>query len=379
MNCQEARRLFSLHLDNYLSPKEEAEVLAHVGLCPACYEELTGLKTLLEALRSLPGFTPLAPAGLVAGVMARLKEIEGHRPYLSGWKRWVAAAGVALTLAGSSLAYAARGWVPAKILAALNPLPQVGQVESEASGPKPDLNSGISFKEQEGNTTPSGVVDSKGDQDYKAPGEKAQSLPKENREKFSLGEDKGRESVPGPEERSSSPGLKPGPSRQGTPPEPQAVAQGQNLLPVTFLNKERKINSTFLKVAADDMEKALAAALKAGTGVGAAFEIVAVQNTGNSVRAGIRFTVTPQKASSLVESLSKLGTLLDKREESEDITARFSATLEQYREAVAKANAASTEKEREELISQAEFLEKQLSILDKEAGEQVIMLWLEKK
>lgn len=70
---------------------------------------------------------------------------------------------------------------------------------------------------------------------------------------------------------------------------------------------------------------------------------------------------------------------LEERQESEDITTRFAATLEQYRETVARANAAQDEEEREQLLAQAAFLEKQLVAWDKEAGQHVVVLWLEKR
>lgn len=368
MTCQDVRRLLSLHIDKYLPPKEEAEVVAHIGICRACAEELTALKATLEALHSLIGLTPPAPPELANKIAARLKEIEEHKLHFSKWKRWAAAAAIAITLGGGSLTYA-RGLAPAKLLAALN-LQKIGQVETEAKDSRAGAGS-ISLKVE-----PRGSEEDK--QGDKTLGDNEKLALKENKEELSLREQNLKETVPGPTGKESSVPNQPGSLEKSARPSDK-VAQNPVLEPLTFLNKERKINSTYLKVAASNIEEALKAALKAGTQVGATSQVFAVQNTGSEERAAVRFTAPPEAAPSLVESLLKLGTLLDKREESEDVTARFSATLEQYRETVAKANTASDEKERQELIAQAQFLEKQLSIWDKEAGEQVIILWLEKR
>lgn len=368
MNCQEARKLFSLHLDKILSPGEEAEVLGHISSCFACREDLAGLRALLETLRSLPGLTPPAPAGLAAGIMVRLEEIENRRRRLSGWRRWVAAAAAALTLATGSLAYAARGWTPAGWLAALSSGPPAGQALPGPGDPGPNPDSGFSMEGRKGDNG-AGNQPVIGEEQGQAPpaGDKKESLPPK--------EGKETGGSPGPGEKSSSPGNEPGGEAS---PLPTTVAQNQPVSPVAFLNKERKINSTFLKVAASDIDQALAAALKAGATVKATSQVFAVQNTGTEQRAAVRFTVAPEVAPALVDKLVNLGTLLDKRQESEDITARFSATLEQYRETVAKANAVQETAEREQLLTQANFLEKQLATWDKEAGEHVVILWLEK-
>jgi len=374
MTCQDVRRLLSLYIDKYLPPKEEAEVIAHIGTCRACAEELAALKATVDALHSLIDLTPPAPPGLANRITARLKEIEERKLNFYGWKRWAAVAAIAITLGGGFIAYAGRSFVPSKLWAALN-LQRIGQVETEAKDSGAGTGS-ISLKEE-----PKGSQEDK--QKDKTPGDERLAL-EEGKEglslgKPSLGEQRAPENAPGQIGKSSPSSSKPRLSEKGTRPPAQVVAQNPVLQPLTFLNKERKINSTYLKVTVSDVEETLKAALKVGAQVGATSQVFAVQNTGSNERAAVRFTVPPEAAPGLVESLSKLGTLLDKREESEDVTARFSTTLEQYREAVAKANAASSEKERQELIAQAQFLEKQLSIWDKEAGEQVIILWLEKR
>lgn len=377
MTCQDVRKLLSLYIDKYLPPKEEAEVVAHIGTCRACAEEFAALKATLEALHSLIGLTPPAPPGLAGKITARIKEVERHKCGLSTWKRWAAAAAIAITLGGGSLAYAARSFVPAKLWAALN-LQRIGQVETEARNLGAGTGS-ISLKEEPKGSQGDKQGDKKPGNERLAPEKGKEGLPLGE---LSSGEQRAPESAPEETSKSSPSSSKPGLSEKGARPPAQVVAQNPVLKPLTFLNKERKINSTYLKVATGNVQEALEAALKAGAEVGATSQVFAVQNTGSNERAAVRFTVSPEAAPNLVERLSRVGTdsvLLDKREESEDITARFSATLEQYREAVAKANAASSEKERQELIAQAQFLEKQLSIWDKEASEQVIIFWLEKK
>ncbi|MGI9951457.1 zf-HC2 domain-containing protein [Moorellaceae bacterium AZ2] len=374
MNCEEARELFSLHLDNYLGPPEEAGLAGHLEGCPRCREELAGLEAALAGLRSLPGMNPAAPAGLVREIMSRVEALDGRRVRLAAWKRWAAAAAAVLALASGSLAYAARGLAPHGWLAALNPTSPLGQVvpwPGSSGRDHPALNNKTGPGDP-GQTGPRAVPPVDPGTEAREGGEGTAPGREGDGGKAQVGEGKGGIPSAG-EGKSAGEASPPGPA-----PSPTKVASNEPVSPVAFMNKERKINSTFLKVAAGDLDRAVKQAAEIGAGFNAACQVLAVQNTGTEQRAAVRFIVPSNAAPALADRLKQLGTVLDERRETEDITARFSAMLEQYRETVARANSARDEAERQQLLSQADFLEKQLAAWDKEAGEYIVFLWLEK-
>ncbi|MBE3580930.1 MAG: zf-HC2 domain-containing protein [Thermoanaerobacteraceae bacterium] len=373
MNCAEAREAFSLHLDKLLGPPEEGELAGHLEVCPRCRKELAALEVALKGLRTLPGMSPAAPQGLAQEVMARVEALEGRRARLSAWKRWAASAAAAVLLAAGSLAYAARDAGPAGRLTALelDPAPEQVLPAPPGSGEDRQAFSGVPEGESytgEGQASPvEPVAGGGGNGEGAPPGPGAGSGVQAPANGV-----RGETPPPGESESSAS-----SPSR--STPAPIKAASREPLRPVAFMNKERQIQSTFLKVAAGNLDRALKEAAATGTEFNVSSQIIAVQNTGGEQRAAVRFTVAPGEAPALTSRLARLGTVLEERQETEDVTARFAAILEQYRETVERANAARGEEERQRLLSQAEFLEKQLAAWDKEAGQHVVVLWLEKR
>jgi hypothetical protein len=84
--CGAVREALSGYLEGDLDPRTAGEVRSHLEGCPACRSELELLRLTVGALRSLPDLPP--PAGILAGVRARLRPEPWHRRLLSG-RQWL--------------------------------------------------------------------------------------------------------------------------------------------------------------------------------------------------------------------------------------------------------------------------------------------------
>jgi len=79
MTCEKVRDLLSAYLDEELPESTARQVAAHLAECPACREELAGLRLTSHMLGSLPG--PHLSTDLSAAVVARAS--------VPGWKeKW---------------------------------------------------------------------------------------------------------------------------------------------------------------------------------------------------------------------------------------------------------------------------------------------------
>jgi hypothetical protein len=100
MSAHVGERL-AAYLDGELTPRERAEIDAHLGACPACARKLQALSSVDAAVRALPAE---APPGYFLGfpgrVRARLEAGKGR----ASWRLpvWYAAAAAALVVAVSA-------------------------------------------------------------------------------------------------------------------------------------------------------------------------------------------------------------------------------------------------------------------------------------
>ena len=60
MKCEEARKLLSDHLEQYLTEPEAGLLTEHLAHCADCRAELEDLKQTLEVMRELPSQEPVA-------------------------------------------------------------------------------------------------------------------------------------------------------------------------------------------------------------------------------------------------------------------------------------------------------------------------------
>ena len=84
--CGDIRELLSAYLDGDLEARTAGDVRSHLESCPGCRTELELLRLTVGALRSLPELP--APAGILAGVRARLRPEPWHRRLLGG-RQWL--------------------------------------------------------------------------------------------------------------------------------------------------------------------------------------------------------------------------------------------------------------------------------------------------
>lgn len=100
MDCEQVLEAVSAALDGELSPTEEAQLEAHLAVCPACRalaEELSALNAALEEQEPAP------PQWLADRVMERIAEQDKVVPISAGrragWRRWTGlAAALALVI-----------------------------------------------------------------------------------------------------------------------------------------------------------------------------------------------------------------------------------------------------------------------------------------
>jgi gas vesicle protein len=172
----------------------------------------------------------------------------------------------------------------------------------------------------------------------------------------------------------------PNPDNNSAQPEnnfSMARADTQFKEPMVFLNKERTITSTLLRLKVGDLAAAQSKAQAVGQEIGAQSKVFAVQSSGEGQRAIIRFVVPRAKASDFIAQLASSGSVLERQDENQNITQRFTETLEQYRALVAQLNESQNQQQKTQLNEQIKSLEQQLLAWDEEADDQIIMLSLE--
>ena len=104
-NCRRFEDTLVLYYYGELGPKARAEVELHLGSCPACRAELSGLKETLDAF---PSYQPARQEvkGAVEGVMKRLPRQERRA------RRWLAPAFAASVAAAAFAIAFAFNWFP---------------------------------------------------------------------------------------------------------------------------------------------------------------------------------------------------------------------------------------------------------------------------
>lgn len=370
MKCRKVKNLFSPWLDGELKPVEAGEFQQHIAGCASCRAELAAWQEISGVMRGMAR-SMTAPAGFTGSVRARLADVRPRRFSVpsAGWRKGFAAAAALLVVASASIGLAC-GLLPlTRGTVALN----AGKNSPGVSVPAAPVPG--SREPREGFTPPAGE---------EKPGE--------------LSPDRGTspemtEAIPGPaettpettekvretKETAASPPA--GQPEVKKPVEPRQVATatvpGRPAEPKAFLDKERKITSTLLKVAVGDLPAATEEALALAGKAGAEYQALAVQSAGDRQIKIIRFTAP--KDNELPARLAGLGTVLDRQSEVQDVTGRFTATLEKYRELLAQRDSAGNGRQQEELRARATALEQQLNAWDREAEKQVITLWLEAK
>ncbi|WP_027717630.1 anti-sigma factor family protein [Desulfovirgula thermocuniculi] len=353
MDCRRAEKEIFSWVDGDLPPGHEAELAAHLAVCPGCRKEAELWRAVTEALRSLPAAGP--PEGFAAGVVARIRAEEGARRARTGWWRFLppaarrgvaAAAAAALLLAGAG-GFAARHWWPVGIP------PQVA------------VNTGQSTP---GSTVPEGAsppVTGTGGRS----GELSAPAPPEGTGT--------REVTAAPPANSSKPqGPANGaPGRREASTTPQDGGAGPGKAPLVFLNRPRIIEETLLKVQVADLAAARSALLALG-GQYERQEFGRQQLDGKTVEIW-RFVIPAEKAGEFISAAGRLGKVTGRQDQTTDRTADFARALERYHSLLAQA--AGGGENNSSLEAEINFLEQQLLNWDREAGQHVVVVLLEGK
>ena len=347
MNCVDARQLFSPWLDGELDEASAVALRLHLEGCGECSRELALWEDMSQALRQARPDVA-APSGFAEGVMARLRdeaaagEPRKAKVRFAGFRRWreflaVAAAAAVLVF----------GWWAVKPDVPHRP----GEVAHETEKPPAEVKTADSS-----GSDGSGSVQQSGN--------------------------------------ASEPSVKPGSSALG--PENGAASQegqtavvnpGQTSAPVkpsgtttqarVFLNKERKITSTLVRLSVADLGTAQSQAENIASRFGVKPELVAQQSAGSDKLVVYRVLVEPGKAEALEDAVMGLGKVVDYQEETRDVTQEFARTLEQYRGLVAQLAATEDASQKRELEAKIKDLEEQLVSWDNASSHRVIVLWLQ--
>jgi hypothetical protein len=130
-----------------------------------------------------------------------------------------------------------------------------------------------------------------------------------------------------------------------------------------FLNTERVIKTTMLKVQVTDSNTALNQAMNIAAAAGAYTQNLGQQVNENGTCSVLKITVAKSAASGLVSSLSNLGTVTGQEVDKKDITSQFSQTLNKYQTLVAERETTKDADQQVQLDQQISKLENQLNSL----------------
>lgn len=353
MDCREANRLISPYLDEDITDAVAADFKEHVASCSECSRELAVYRKLSGALREIGREEMQAPPELCGLVMGRLRQerrnVFSRLP--AAWRRAVAAAAAVLLIAGSS----------AGVNAAFKAAGGGKMIGYETPAPKVSIDAGSGMAAPEKGSGDSGVrPDSAGPPDNAgAPVVNGGGSSPEN----VSGNDGSASNIAGNSGAGGS-----------TTSAAGASSEAQRVL----LSSGMKVTSTVLKMTVDDLTTARAKAVALAAGSGAETQVFPEQN-GDKKIVVIRLTMTSNQAPGLFAGLTGLGTLIDRQDESRDITSIYNETLVQYRDLQSRAGSAPDAGERRQLEAQAASYKQQLDAWEAEAGKRVIMLWLESR
>lgn len=351
MDCRTAERLISLQSDG-LTIEESSELAMHTAGCQACAREQQLQQRLSMTLKDIGKFELKAPAGLNNSVINKLKqERRSLLPFIpANWRKTAAAAAALLLITGSSAGVTAGIWRMAVggktvVLETPSPVASVGVNDMYTSSGDPG----------EGTGPGSGPADSAGAPQVavlpgEAPGDNAGT--KGNEEGLM--------------------GTVPTTVVHGDTADNPVAAGGATAM----LSSGMKVTSTVLKLAVDDMASARAKAVSIAAGFGVANQVFPEQSSGRQILV-MRMTIASSQASGLISGLGQLGTVLDRQDESRDLSSLYNETMVEYHDLLAKQGTVQDPEEQRKLGAQIASYKQQLDAWNDEAGKRVVVVWLE--
>jgi len=369
MECSRAKRLISLQPDGQLTVEESALLAMHLAECPACAREQQLQQRLSGVLRELGRVTEPAPVDFTSRVMQELKaQRRGVLSYIPlAWRKVVAAAAAALMLVAGASGGATDLW---RLVTgggknmALEPRGPAG-VDGSRTGEYIALNS-PDVTNAPNTTAPLGVSDPfAGDAGTGPPADPAQP-----------DEPAGAGEIATPRTGGAA-GNEAG-AAGNTPEVESLMAANAPAGTTALLSDSMKVTSTVLKFAVGDIDAARAKAVSIAAGAGAANQVFPEQNSGKPVLV-MRMTIEAARAGDLINSLQQVGNLVDRQDESRDLTTLYNETVLRYNDLLQRRSQAQDAAEQQKLAAQAAAYKQQLDAWSEEAGKRVLMVWLEEK
>lgn len=354
MDCREAYPLISPYLDGELPGDRIKALIEHTASCKVCAYELSLQENLCATLKDM-GSEIKAPPELYGLVMKGVaKQRRGFLRVLSPrLQRVIAAAATILILAGGSagISLALKTNGGSKMIANYNTPPTINESQTTAPTTGDVGNSG---------TNGSNPIPAAGG-DNSSPTQGQGAMTGETPEA-------GNTNVP-----QSVPTNMPDNNNSSILSTPATSAMNA---PRVFLNTEVKVNSTVLKIAVDELDGARARAVSLAIDAGAVAHVYPEQSNGKNMLY-MRLKVTPEQAESLITGLNELGVLIDRQDESKDITSIYNETLVNYNSLQYLKSVEADDSAKQQLEAQSSSYKQQLDTWAEEASSRVINLWLE--
>lgn len=357
MNCRDIQQLITLHLDGALGGEQETALREHLAVCPSCARELALQERLSRALRDLSSAEVEAPPELCGLVMGKLREDRRKAIHWlpPAWRKSIAAAAAFLIIAGGSVGLGAglkltgNGWTVGRATTSTGTVQNPGGIVTEQAPPDNGGSHRIEPAQESAPVAGQGGESSSGAQGGN-PGPAATGNVREGASNTGAGA------------KATGPGV--------------SVASGQDNL--VLLSSSMKVSSTLLKISVTDLTEAKIRATALAAGAGAAALVFPEQNDGRRIQV-MRLTAASDQAAGLTAGLTGLGTVIDRQDESRDLTHLYNETLIQYRDLQSRIKASHEAEERQRLEVQAATCKQQLDAWEAEAGKKVIILWLESR
>ncbi len=396
MNCREARQHFSPWLDGELADAETCAVREHLASCGLCAAEMEKLRAISAVLQSMRAQVA-PPEDFAARVMARLRRDEAApeaarvagwrswwRGVKTGWKKSVAVAAALFVLLAGSAGVAARYFgmqgifgPPAVVYNESTGNSGENGGENAAPGERisaPDAGGGEGARGAPENpeTAGSGNQDSSsglsGAGSKTGTGKDAQPGAGSARTQVAFGQPAG--------EPAGGPGEDAGTEAQQTASASGKAASAAG--PKAFLNQPRAIESIFIKVQVDNLDEAAKRLTAEARARGITYSVdQKVQVAGGKAVEIFRFAAPRSQAEQFAAYVSKMGQLLSSSRETRDVSNEFAEKLSRYQSLVAERKTAGGE-QAGSLDAEIKKLEEELTAMDREAREQVIIIaWLE--
>ena len=337
LECGEIRELFSVMLDGELADGERGRLEKHLLVCEECRLEFELWQRIADTLRGEEACGEPS-ADFCAGVMSRIRreaEVKPRRKLAGAWRVPAAAAAAAVMMfAGSwGVSVALKGDKPPTVVVIDQTQPGTGQDPAPAN---PETN-----------------------------------VPGPNPQSESAGNVPGAGSVP---EAAGSNNAEAGTAPRVTADQPRPAGTVANAV---LLSSQKDVLSTILKLSVANPDDSQHTALALAANYAGSGQVLDSQKRGAGELVIMRLTVPRNAGRNMVAQLSGLGGIIDRADESKDITDNYNQAVNRLNEIQSRMAAGLPAGEAEQLEAEASGLRRQIASWDSEAASYSVILWLE--